>query len=84
MVVIIVCYSAAFESLCCTAGCESERAASADERLAMITLECDLRHLSEWHCLSDNMAFWFFRPLLAWNQVSSGWGHILPRHAYTH
>jgi len=47
MVVIIVCYSAAFESLCCTAGCESERAASADERLAMITLECDLRHLSE-------------------------------------
>lgn len=47
MVVILVCVSAAVESLCCTAGCESERTASGDERPAMIALECDLGHLSE-------------------------------------
>lgn len=84
MVVILVCFLGAFESFCCTAGCESERTASADERPTMIALECDLGHLSEWHCLTDDMAFLFFQPLLAWNQVSSGWGHILPCYAYTH
>lgn len=47
MVVILVCFSAAFELLCCTGGHESERTASADERPAMIALECDLRRLSE-------------------------------------
>lgn len=47
MVVILLCFSAAFESLDCTAGCESERTAPADERPAMIALECDLRRLSE-------------------------------------
>lgn len=82
MAVILTHFPCALEP-CCSAGV-AVRAAPADERAAVIVLECALGRLSRWHCQSAHTASLFFRPLLAPNQGSAGWGHLLPCPAYAH